>query len=73
MQYGLSTQANSRSDPSVEQRATMLRDWLAMSDLMERVGSNVRGPIEAVACMSTVQMLHSRGSAIARRTATNFK
>ena len=47
--------------PSVEQRATMLRDWLAMSDLMERVGSNVRGPIEAVACMSTVQMLHSRG------------
>ncbi len=47
--------------PSVLQRVEMLSKWLAMPDLVEQVGSSVRGPVEATACMSTVKLLHSRG------------
>ena len=47
--------------PSVQQRVTMLGDWLLKRDLVEHVGAQVRGPIEAAACMSTVQMLQCRG------------
>ncbi len=47
--------------PSVTQRIEMLSHWLELQDLVEQVGANVRGPVEAAACMSTVQMLHARG------------
>jgi len=47
--------------PSIKQRVEMLTEWLRMRDLVEQVGANVRGSVEAAACMSTVQMLHSRG------------
>ena len=49
------------TSPTTEQRIEMLNEWLAMHDLVERVGAQVRGPIEAAACMSTIRMLHSRG------------
>ncbi len=51
----------SSPSPSVQQRITMLGEWLAKRDLVERVGAELRGPIESAACMSTIQLLHSRG------------
>ena len=47
--------------PAVQQRISMLGEWLAKRDLVERIGTALRGPIEAAACMSTIKLLHSRG------------
>jgi Ser/Thr protein kinase RdoA (MazF antagonist) len=47
--------------PTTTQRISVLDEWLGTHDLVERVGAQVRGPIEAAACMSTIRMLHSRG------------
>jgi Ser/Thr protein kinase RdoA (MazF antagonist) len=49
------------TSPTTTQRIEMLNEWLGMHDLVERVGAQVRGPVEAAACMSTIRMLHSRG------------
>ncbi len=49
------------ASPSVMQRIQMLNSWLSMSDLVERVGANVRESIEATTSMSTIQMLQLHG------------